>query len=333
MTNRKQYTPLTQHQRSRIVALIEKGRSNRAIAGELGVSRQLVNYHRKAWDIEQEQHLKRVPAKTLLAKAVTRAITGPRILTFDIETLPLESYTWGTFDQTVGLNQIKTDWAALSIAAKWLGDDAVWYDDTRHKSTIRDDKDMIAKLCALLDEADIVVGQNVKKFDLRKIRARALMHGLPPFREPLVQDTMLMARSIGAFTSNKLEYLSANLTDTPKSTHKEFPGFELWLGVMQGNSRAWDEMKAYNIQDVIATEQLYLKLRPWVRQHPNMAHYYDDEFIRCPRCGSINVFPTEVEYRGVSQYQGYCCADCGGHSRSRSTMNTRSKRKSLLVCI
>lgn len=192
---------------------------------------------------------------------------------------------------------------------------------------------MIAKLCTMLDEADIVVGQNVKKFDMRKIRARAMMHGLPPFKEPLVQDTMLMARSIGSFTSNKLEYLSANLTDTPKSKHAKFPGFELWLGVMQGNPEAWEEMREYNIQDVRATEQLYLKLRPWVRNHPNVAHYYKDDENRCPRCGSTNLYTNGTIFRGVSEYHAYTCSDCGGHSRSRYTLNSRNKRKSLLTTI
>lgn len=340
---------LTKDLRTQIEARIKEGLSNKAIAAEFGLVPQHVNYYRnlpngkkKVYgklglkvdkEVAKDLAKKQTPTKTKVAQAVSRVLTGPRILTFDIETLPLESYTWGLFDQNVGLNQIKTDWAALSIAAKWLGDDEVWYEDTSKKATIRDDKDMIAKLCAMLDEADIVVGQNVKKFDLRKIRARALMHGLQPFREPLVQDTMLMARSIGAFTSNKLEYLTSNLTDAKKSKHQKFPGFDLWLGVMQGNPEAWAEMKAYNIQDVISTEELYLKLRPWVRNHPNMAHYYNDDHVRCPRCGSVNVYPTEVEYRGVSEYQGYCCRDCEGHSRSRYTLNSKAKRRNLLTCI
>ena len=327
----------TKEQRVQIERMIKHGNTNKAIGLYLGISPEAVNYYRETkLGKVRGPYIKcgDVPSKkTAVAKAISKQLDGPRILTFDIETLPLESYTWGLWDQTVGLNQIKTDWAALSIAAKWMGDDNVWYEDTRHKATIRDDKDMIAKLCAMLDEADIVVGQNVKKFDLRKIRARAMMHGLPPFKEPLVQDTMLMARSVGAFTSNKLEYLSANLTDTPKSTHKEFPGFELWLGVMQGNARAWDEMKAYNIQDVIATEQLYLKLRPWVRQHPNMAHYYNDEHRRCPRCGSVDLHNNGTLFKGVSEYHSYLCSACGGHSRSRFTLNTRDKRKSLLTTI
>ena len=333
MTQRKKYTKLKQDQIARIHKLIDIGWGNRHIALDVGTSRQLVNYHRR-FRVEQQADIAAKPtAHTKVESAVTKVFEGPRILTFDIETLPIESYTWGLFDQNVGLNQIKTDWAALSIAAKWLGEDEVWYEDTRRKVTIRDDKDMIAKLCALLDQADIVVGQNVKKFDMRKIRARAMMHGLPPFKEPLVQDTMLMARSVGNFTSNKLEYLSKNLTDAPKSAHSKFPGFELWLGVMQGVREAWDEMREYNIQDVRATEQLYLKLRPWVRTHPNMANYYDDDQRRCPRCGSVNLHDNGTTFRGVSEYHAYTCSDCGGHSRSRFTLNTRIKRKALLTTI
>lgn len=330
---------LNQSQKAHIYSMIAGGYSNKQIAETVGVVHQHVNYYRKLLDQspvappEHKEKLLSAMGKTAVAKAAVVAIEGPRILVLDIETLPLESYTWGLFDQNVGLNQIKRDWSALSYAAKYIGEDHVYYDDTRNQSTIRDDRDIIAAICALLDECDIVVGQNVKKFDLRKVRARAIMHGLAPFREPLVQDTMLMARSVGSFTSNKLEYLTDKLTTTKKLKHKDFPGFDLWLGVMQGNEAAWESMKEYNMVDILSTEELYLKLRPWVRNHPNMSLFYKDENKRCPRCGSVNVYPTEVEYKGVSEYQGYCCRDCGGHSRSRFTLNSKGKRKNLLTCI
>jgi hypothetical protein len=56
--------------------------------------------------------------------------TGPRVLTLDIETAPLESYTWGIWDQNIGLNQIKSEWTILSFSAKWLGEKKVIYGDT-----------------------------------------------------------------------------------------------------------------------------------------------------------------------------------------------------------
>ena len=257
---------------------------------------------------------------------------GPKILTADIETLPLQTFNWSLFDEPRALDKLVKDWAVFSAAAKWLGDKRVQYIDTQHQEAASDDKELMIWLRELLDEADIVVGQNVQKFDMRKIRARMIYHGLKPFREPEVVDTMLMAREVGAFTSNKLEYLST-LTDEQKSKHGKYPGFALWLGVMNNEAAAWAEVKKYNKQDVVATEKLYLLLRPWARRHPNLAHYFNDDIRRCPRCGSPNMHATDVLHRGVSQYQGYECGDCGGHSRSRFTLNSRDKRRALLTCL
>lgn len=256
---------------------------------------------------------------------------GPKILTYDIETAPMNAHVWALFDQNVGLNMIAEDWAIISWASKWMDKRKVTYRDTSHLEDFRDDKEMLRELREELDEADIVVGQNVQKFDMRKVRARMIMHGLKPFREPIVQDTMLMARSVAAFSSNKLEYLSGVLTDAPKSKHNKFPGFELWREVMAGNKKAWAEMRKYNPQDVRATEKVYLALRPWVKRHPNVAQYYDDDHMRCPRCGHLHLEHSGVQHRGVSSYDTWLCLGCHGHSRSRITVNTKSKRQSLLV--
>ena len=256
----------------------------------------------------------------------------PKILVADIETLPIGANVWGLFDQNVGLNQINEDWAMLSFSAKYYGSRKVHYADTRNAvGGIRDDKDIVAQLIALLDDCDVVVGQNVKKFDLRKLRARAVIHGLKPFREPRVIDTMLMAKSIGAFTSNKLEYLSSVLTNAPKSKHNKYPGFELWAGIMRNEDGAWEEMKKYNIQDIRATEKLYLALRPWARGLPNLAQFYDDDERRCPRCGSTNIHEHGTVHSNVSEYVQYLCSDCGGYSRGRFTINSKTKRKALLA--
>ena len=257
-------------------------------------------------------------------------MSKPKILTFDIETLPITGHVWKLFDNNVGLNQIDEDWAMLSFAAKFYGHRKITYADTRSATNIRDDKDIVAQLCALLDEADIVVGQNVRRFDLRKLRARAVQHGLQPFRDPRVIDTMEMAKAVGAFTSNKLEYLSAELTDAPKSKHNKYPGFELWAGIMRNEDAAWEEMKKYNIQDVKATEKLYLALRPWAPRLPSLTPFYDDELKRCPRCGSTNLHAHGTVKTNVSEYPGYVCADCKGYSRGRYNINTKDKRRALL---
>lgn len=260
-------------------------------------------------------------------------LQGPRILTADIETLPIDAHVWSLFDEPRALDRIIKDWAIFSAAAKWAHQKQVQYQDTRYCASPYDDRELLLWLRELLHEADIVVGQNVQKFDLRKIRARMIKHGIKPFLEPAVCDTMLMAKEVGSFTSNKLEYLST-LTGELKSKHSKYPGFALWRGILDDEEGAWREVKNYNKQDVKSTEKLYFALRPWTRRHPNVAQFYDDDLMRCGRCGSTHLIeqPNRLQ-RGVSTYAIYECNDCGGFSRGRFTLNSKDKRRNLLVCV
>jgi len=254
----------------------------------------------------------------------------PRIKTLDIETSPITAYVWGTFKQNIGLNQIVQEWTILSYCVKDLGVKRVRYEDTSGKANPRDDYDLCVKLHAELTDCDIVIAQNGVAFDLKKVNARFIEHGLAPVAPIKCIDTMLVAKQVARFTSNKLEWLSKHLTDTPKYAHSKFPGMELWTECLKGNRAAWREMKKYNCIDVPATEELYLKLRPYMQGHPNLAAYYDDEHTRCPRCASVNVTAIGQAYTQTGEYTRYQCGDCGGFARSRYTQNSKAKRLSLL---
>jgi predicted RNA-binding Zn-ribbon protein involved in translation (DUF1610 family) len=256
----------------------------------------------------------------------------PKIVTLDIETAPIESYHWGLWQQNIGLEQINVEWTILSFSAKWLHEDKVIYKDTgnRGKNKVRDDSVLLKDLWNILNEADIVVAQNGKSFDIKKINARLLMNGYGPYSPVKVVDTMLVAKAQFNFTSNKLAWMSKHLTETKKSEHKLFPGFELWQQCLQDNAKAWSEMKKYNCIDTLSTEQLYLKLRPWIEGHPNVASYSNSEKEACPKCGSESIVKRGFRYTQSGQYQQYQCNDCCGWSRSRYTLNSIKKRKSLL---
>lgn len=257
---------------------------------------------------------------------------GPRFLTLDIELIGIRADSlWGTFDQNIGISEIAEDWAIISAAAKWLHSPEMLYLDQRAVQDIRDDRLLVAWLAALIDKADIVCGHNIQKFDMRKLRARCVTLGITPFREPKIVDTMLMARRTGAFTSNKLEYLSAKLTDTPKLNHSNYPGKELWLALLRNDPAAWEECERYNIRDVEATENLYKALRSWAPQHPNLAHYYSDDETRCPRCGSKDILRMGSTFTAVNEYPRFLCQSCNGFSRGRFTMTSKEKRKALLT--
>src|SRR5271165_7266283 len=68
---------------------------------------------------------KRVSLKEFLSIKVE-----PKILVLDIETSPIVSYTWGLFDQNIGLEQIVQESNILSVAVKWLGDNRVFCEST-----------------------------------------------------------------------------------------------------------------------------------------------------------------------------------------------------------
>ena len=258
---------------------------------------------------------------------------GPKILLLDIETSPLQSYHWGLWDQNISLAQIEVEWTVLSFAAKWLFAPKrdVVYKDTFQKEDYRDDAELLAALWELLNEADFVIAQNGKKFDMKKIRARMVMQGFPPFSPVRIIDTLLIAKAVFGFTSNKLEWLADKLAVTKKRAHRKFPGFELWTACLAGDPAAHKEMKLYNIDDIISMEEVYLKLRPWAEQHPNIAGMYPDDVMRCRICASPDVTREGFAYTNVGKYQRYSCGFCGAWSRSRYTINTKEKRQSLLA--
>lgn len=258
----------------------------------------------------------------------------PRVLTFDIESSPIEAYVWGLWDQNVGLDFIKTDWTILSFAAKWLDEKKIIYADTggRGARKVRDDKPLMKKLWDLLSEADIVVAQNGKRFDVRKVNARLIKHGFGPPSPYHVIDTMIAAKKHFAFTSQKLAWTSKYLTDAPKDEHKKFPGFELWTECLKDNPAAWAEMKKYNKQDVVATEEVYLALRPWIEGHPNISVYKPSEGVpACPKCGSDHVQKNGIKVLTQGTYQRHHCMNCGAWSRSKQLLTPLSIRKTQLV--
>lgn len=260
-------------------------------------------------------------------------MTKPRILVADVETAPIEAWVWKIWDENVGLDMIKTDWSILSFSAKWLGDKRVMYADTsgRGANKVRDDSILLASLWKLLNQADIVVTQNGKKFDIKKINARLIQAGFGPYSPIRQIDTLQVARKTFGFTSNKLAWVSKILTDAPKSEHKEFPGFELWKACLQDDSKAWKVMKKYNKQDVVSTEKYYLRLRPWIESHPNLGAYFDGSEHSCPACGSANTQKRGITTTQQGRYQRFQCTECGSWSRGKQKLLPSHRSKSLLT--
>lgn len=251
----------------------------------------------------------------------------PKILVLDIETAPLKVYTWSLWDENTGLNQIVEEWSILAVCAKWLGKKPM-YRDTRKSP--RNDRKLLLWVRALLDEADIVISQNGQSFDIKKINARLIAENIPPYSPIRQIDTKLVAKKHFAFTSNRLEWLGRHIAKEPKSSHKKFPGFELWAQCLAKNNAAWEEMKRYNIQDVRATEKLYLKMRPWIAGHPNLNVFSNSDVEKCPKCGSDDLFSNGFRFTQGGKYRRFRCGSCGGWCFGKATQLLKETTKLLL---
>jgi DNA polymerase III epsilon subunit-like protein len=255
------------------------------------------------------------------AKDGKKRPTSPKILLYDIETAPILANVWKIWDENVGLNQIIKDWHLLSWSAKWLGEKEIFYADQRKAKKIEDDKELLQELWELIDAADIVITHNGKKFDQKKIQTRFVMHGMQPPSSVRHIDTLLIAKRHFSFTSNKLEFLAAQLCGSKKSTHKKFPGFELWRECIAGNLAAWKEMEEYNKKDVVVLEELYRKLAPW--DTTNLWVYQDEAICKC---GSSEQKKNGWFYTATAKYQRFKCLSCGYETRSNKSVKTSAQR-------
>jgi DNA polymerase elongation subunit (family B) len=253
--------------------------------------------------------------------------TGPKVLTLDIETAPLLVSAWQLFDQNIPLNMIERDWHLMSWAAKFLDEDKIYYMDQRNAKDIENDKKILEGIWKLIDEADVIVTQNGKRFDIKKLNARFLIHGMQPPSSFKHIDTCQIAKNKFGFTSNKLEYLSGKLCTKKKSSHKKFSGFDLWKECMKGNKEAWKEMESYNKRDVESTEELFVRFRPW-DSSLNVNLYHDTENTVCS-CGSTKFQKNGHAYTSAGKFARYRCASCGAEVRSRSNEFSKEKRESL----
>ena len=253
---------------------------------------------------------------------------GPRVLLFDIETAPIMGYHWGLFDQNIGLNQIYKDWHVLSWCAKWLGESTIHYQDQSKARPLENDKKILRGIWKLLDEADIVVTQNGKSFDVKKLNARFIIHGFQPPSSYKHIDTLRLAKKHFGFTSNKLEYMTNKLNKKfKKLSHKKFAGFELWKECLAGNKAAWAEMKKYNVYDVLSLEELYKTLIPW-DSIVNFNVYHDGEVNAC-KCGSESFLKRGYYYTDAAKFQRYRCNKCGAETRSKVNLFTKDKAATL----
>ena len=240
-----------------------------------------------------------------------------KILLFDIEVAPNLAAVWGLYEQNAVW--VANEWYMLSFSAKWLDKKSIiaYALPDFKKRYLKDpesDALLMQELWNLLDEADIVIGHNGDRFDIKKANARFISHGMKPPSPYKTIDTLKVARRHFKFNSNKLNDLGKYLGVGQKV---ETGGYRLWKGCMDGDLTSWKKMVKYNKQDVKLLEDVYLELRPWMTNHPNL-NILQKTTHDCPICGEDTLQKRGFNITRTSRYQRYQCKSCGGWSQSRT---------------
>jgi DNA polymerase elongation subunit (family B) len=243
-----------------------------------------------------------------------------KILLLDIETAPNTAYVWGLWKQNIPISSLVDSGYVMCWAAKWLGDNFTYFDSV-HRSK---PKQMLKNIHAMLEEADAVIHYNGSRFDIPTLNKEFLLHGMHPPASYAQIDLLRTVRSEFRFVSNKLDYIARALGVGQKTKHA---GFELWIQCMANDPKAWEQMEEYNINDVVILEEVYHKLLPWIKNHPNHG-VVDGETAVCPNCGSKHLQRRGYAYTTAGKYQRFQCKDCGTWSRGRKSeavKNTNAK--------
>jgi hypothetical protein len=232
----------------------------------------------------------------------------PRLLSIDIETLPMKYYAWGAWGQDLGQHLMIEDWSLLSYSAKWVGDDRIISDVlTPDEAIRRDDVRLASGIRRLLDDAHVVITHNGKRFDIRKINTRLWKH---KFRKPSsyrVIDTLVTAKQVFGLTYNSMGFI-AEFVDRE---NKLSTNFGLWERADKGDPEALLEMLEYNDQDVRTQEAIYMEMRDWIPNHPNLAIISGDPNA-CPVCLHKGHHKhIGFHYTNKKKYKEFRCSSCG----------------------
>jgi DNA polymerase elongation subunit (family B) len=240
-----------------------------------------------------------------------------KIVLWDIETAPLVVTSWGLFKPYLSHDNILEDMTMICASWKEL-DEKTIHSTAVNIADPRNDREVVEELREVLADADVLVGHNGDKYDLKIFNARLIYHGLDPLPPRKTIDTLKVAKKYFRFTSNRLDYLGGLL-----GVGRKIPtSYSLWMDIiMRNDEKALNRMIAYNKQDVLLLQKVYKKLRPYMTNHPNQRLCCDGEV--CPICGEEDSLQKRgVRFNATTKVQTYQCQSCKGWSRGEALART-----------
>lgn len=316
------------------VELFMLGLSQRTICKKLNISRGAIQYYLKRKiemddeEDELEHTLQRIKGETYgyfepREKPEFIIPNKPKVLFYDIETSLAKSYHFQQWKVNLSQKQKIQESHLLSHAWAWNDGEVVGSILTQQEMLDHDPERLVLECWSLLDNCDVLVAHNGKRFDVKKVNSYFLKYGLNPPSPYKVVDTLQIAKNKFALPFNSLAYLAEFLGVEQKI---DTGGIDLWIRCDKGDPEALQEMLEYNLGDVVTLRGVYNKLIGWDNNAVNMSLYDDEHDMLCPHCTSANISSLEGKYTYTvaRKYSLYRCGDCGATlrgTRAEGNMN------------
>lgn len=264
-----------------------------------------------------------------------------KIVYFDIETLPLKGYFWQPGQQYVGHSNLipsHSMWDLICIQYA-INDGPVKvlrYD--KHGGA----KDIIEKFDAIIADADVVLGKNSDRFDVKMLNAMRLFLGVKSMLgwEKYTEDLEKQMRRYLRLPSQSLDYISKQLGVGGKhrmemgdwidiSRYKELTtlkssGLDVMTinivskymfkekasDIIKAGKVALDKMCNYGAKDTEDTRTIWKYCQAHFDPKFNRAKWVGEKHA-CKRCGEGNIKKNGTRVAGKTLYQHFYCNDCG----------------------
>lgn len=260
--------------------------------------------------ITQEDVKAVLRGKVKMHKSKRYAAKPIKVLTYDIETSFVLARVWGTGKQYVGHDAIQDETQIITVAYKWLGDNKVHYLEWSRKK--KSDKKLMKAFLEEYNQADMVIGWNNNSFDNKIVNSRAMKYGLEVNTRVKSFDIMRQVKSVFRLPSYSMAYVSKYLGLGGKLQHN---GIKMWEDIAWGSKKDYKQSMAmmikYNVQDVALTEEIFYKLRPYLKSVTHMGVLTGKSKMTCPHCGGDHgkLYRTQVTAGGAIQRIMKCKKD------------------------
>lgn len=242
-----------------------------------------------------------------------------RILLLDIETSLMKFYGFSPKVDYIPHELMIEDWSILCWGAKWLFEPEIMGETVTPKEALaRDDTRILEGIWDLVDEADICITQNGLNFDFKKLRSRWVMAGMNPPSQIQYVDTLKVSREVFGWSYNRLDALGQKFGIGKKSDME----IEDWIHCSEGSQEHITKMFEYCKRDVAPLlEDVYLRMLPWIPNHPNLGLYTDHDADVCPKCESQNLKWGDMYPTPQGMWEGFRCMSCGAIGRGKGKLH------------